>query len=179
MQRRSLIFGVLILIAMGIGLFGAVGSNVTGSSFSAPMGVRSQGNLNNSSDLVVTSPDTVVNRYATLAVNAQAGSARILVTYPGGEYGLRADLLSAGDLIMIVQMAGASISTTNTADYGRISDIGGAGRYELVTISRADGGLITLNPPCGGLLNDYSVSGRVQIVKVPRYNTLTVNTGAS
>jgi len=179
MQRRSLIFGVLILIAMGIGLFGAVASNVTGSSFSAPMSVRSQGNLNNSSDLVVTSPDTVVNRYATLAVNAQAGSARILVTYPGGEYGLRADLLSAGDLIMIVQMAGASISTTNTADYGRISDIGGAGRYELVTISRADGGLITLNPPCGGLLNDYNVSGRVQIVKVPRYNTLTVNTGAS
>ncbi|MFN7828161.1 MAG: hypothetical protein ACK5RR_09385 [Acidobacteriota bacterium] len=175
MRRKLLIFGVL---ALGLLLLGLVRptkeSRLLDPSASAQSGAGA-----NDGDLVVTSPNTIVNRYATLAMNAPAGSSRILVTYPGGEHGLRADLLAPGDLILIVQMAGASINNANNPDYGQITNLNNAGRYEFVAISRADGGLITLNPPCGGLLNDYSVNGRVQIIRVPRYNTLTIAAGAT
>ncbi len=147
----------------------------------APIFVRAASAQSGSGDgdLVVANPNTVVNRYATLAISAPAGSSTILVTYPGGENGLRADLLAPGDLILIVQMAGAAIDNANTANFGQITNLNNAGKYEFVAISRVDGGLITLNPPCGGLLNDYSVDGRVQIIRVPRYNSLTVSSGAS
>ena len=175
MRRKLLIFGVL---ALGLLLLGLVRptkeSRLLDPSASAQSGAGA-----NDGDLVVTSPNTIVNRYATLAMNAPAGSSRILVTYPGGEHGLRADLLAPGDLILIVQMGGASINNANNPDYGQITNLNNAGRYEFVAISRADGGLITLNPPCGGLLNDYSVNGRVQIIRVPRYNTLTIAAGAT
>lgn len=174
MIRTLLIFGVLTLVLLLLGLIRPANESLLGRPVSAQSGSGA-----NDGDLVVTSPNTIVNRYATLAVNALAGSSTILVTYPGGENGLRADLLAPGDLVLIVQMAGAAINNVDNPDYGQVTNLNNAGRYEFVAISRVDGGLITLNPPCGGLLNSYSVNGRVQIIRVPRYNSLTVSSGAS
>src|SRR5215203_5030918 len=57
-------------------------------------------------DLTVTLPNTIVNKYGRLAINAPAGSSMIAVDNPGGPNGLDISTLAAGDLIMIVQMSG-------------------------------------------------------------------------
>ena len=181
MRKMYLIFGILSLSLLALG--GAAKGYLPGlQKLFGSSGVvlaESSGKVGKDGDLVVSSPGTIVNRYATLAVDALAGSAKILVTYPAGDNGLRADLLAAGDLIMIVQMAGATIDSSNTASYGQVTSLNNAGRYEYVTISKVEGGMLTLNPPCGGLLHSYTVNGKVQILRVPRYTSLRVNSGAS
>ena len=129
--------------------------------------------------LVVTAPNTIVNRYAALAVDAPAGASTIAVTNPGGASGLDPATLTPGDLIMIIQMSGATIDSSNTANYGQVTNLNSAGRYEFVTVNAVNGNLITVNPPCGGMRYSYSASGKTQIIRVPQYTTLTVNQGAS
>lgn len=130
-------------------------------------------------DFIVTAPNTVVNLYASLAVNATAGSSMIAVTYPGGPHGLTAGALSSGDLLLIIQMSGATINTSDSASYGQVISLNNAGRYEYVTVNKVEGSMITVNPPCGGLLFDYTANGRVQVIRVPQYSSLTINSGAS
>jgi hypothetical protein len=88
--NTKLVIGVLVLVAAGVCLMGATSSNAAGSRFQTSPTVRAQGVSGYKGTSVVTVPGTVVNHYATLAVSAPAGSSRILVTYPGGEHGLRA-----------------------------------------------------------------------------------------
>lgn len=134
-------------------------------------------------ELVVTAANTIVNKYAILAANAAVGSAQISVTNPGGPNGLDPNTLEAGDLIMIIQMSGASIDTSNTVNFGNVTDLKNAGRHEFITVNQVQGNTITLNPPCGGLKFSYVVSGsesgKVQVIRVPQYTKLTINSGAS
>ena len=130
-------------------------------------------------ELTVTAANTVVNKYGKLAVDAPAGSSMIAVDNPGGANGLDINTLTAGDLIMIVQMSGASIDTSNTPSYGQVTNLNNAGRHEFVTVNKVQGNTITINPPCGGLRYSYTASGKVQIIRVPQYTNLTINSGAS
>lgn len=130
-------------------------------------------------DLTVTQANTVVNKYGKLAVDAPAGASQIAVDNPGGPNGLDINTLTAGDLIMIVQMSGASIDSSNTPTYGTVTNLNNAGRHEFVTVNKVQGNTITINPPCGGLRFNYTASGKVQVIRVPQYTNLTVNTGAS
>lgn len=130
-------------------------------------------------ELTVTAANTVVNKYGKLAIDAPAGSSMIAVNNPGGPNGLDISTLTPGDLIMIVQMSGASIDTSNTPSYGQVTNLNNAGRHEFVTVNKVQGNTITLNPPCGGLRFSYTASGKVQIIRVPQYTSLTINSGAS
>lgn len=134
-------------------------------------------------ELTVTAPNTIVNKYAILAGNAPKGAKDITITNPGGPNGLTPGSLEAGDLIMLIQMSGAAIDTTNTVNYGNVTDLKNAGRYEFITVNKVQGNTITLNPPCGGLKFDYVVAGdqqgKVQVIRVPQYTKLTINNGAS
>jgi uncharacterized repeat protein (TIGR01451 family) len=130
-------------------------------------------------DLVVSQPNTVINRYAILAMDVSAGASSLLVTYPGGDHGLQPEDLSPGDVILVVQMAGATIDTSDSPKFGEVRSLNQAGLYEYLTIHRVDGGLITVRPPCGGVLNHYTASARVQVIRVPRYRSLTVAGGSS
>ncbi len=65
-----------------------------------------------------------------------------------------------------------------TYSYGTVLELGSAGRYELVTVASVAGPTINLNCP-GGLLNDYTVSGNTQVLRVPQYTTLTINGSGS
>jgi len=129
--------------------------------------------------LTVTTPNTIINKYCVLAANAPAGASMITVTNPGGPNGLDPGALTAGDLILIIQMAGATINTGNSPDYGAVTNLNSAGRHEFVTVSSVEGNLIKINPPCGGLRFSYSASGKTQIIRVPQYTSLTINNGAS
>ncbi|MDQ3011572.1 MAG: hypothetical protein M3X11_12805, partial [Acidobacteriota bacterium] len=130
-------------------------------------------------ELIVTLPNTIVNKYGVLAADAPVGASQIAVTNPGGANGLDINTLTAGDLIMLIQMSGALIDTSNAPNYGTVTNINNAGRHEFVTVNQVQGNIITINPPCGGLRFSYTASGKVQVIRVPQYTKLTINSGAS
>ncbi len=78
---------------------------------------------------------------------------------------------AAGDFIMIIQMKGASIDTTNSSTFGSITNINSAGLYEKAQIESVTGNDIILSTL---LTNSYNVSGFVQIVSMPQYQDVTL-----
>ncbi len=128
-------------------------------------------------DLVVAAANTVVNRYATLSANAAVAATSITVANAGGANGLDPATLSPGNLLLVIQMQGAEIDASDTIAYGLVTDLKSAGRYEFITVGSVSGNTITL--ACGGLRFAYTVAGKTQIIRVPQYSNLTVNTGAS
>jgi gliding motility-associated-like protein len=90
--------------------------------------------------------------------------------------------LQVGDLIMIIQMQGSVIKSFSTvggqdSTYGEILNYGGAGNYEFAQVF-AIPNATTIVLDCG-LTHSYTAAGKTQIVRVPRYTSLTVNAGAS
>ena len=123
-------------------------------------------------DFNVTALNTVVNVYAQLA-----GTTANTITVTD----VNANFLSAvspGDLLLIVQMAGATMDVTDTDSYGAVSatNLGNAGHYEFVGVESVSGNVITL--ACA-LQKAYSPTGKTQVVRVPQYGTLTISNGAS
>ena len=116
----------------------------------------------------------VVNEYASLSSSAAAGSAQLTVNSLAGNL----PSLEAGDLILIYQAQGATISGVDSASYGSITNLGSAGRYEFHTVKSIAGNTITLHDfggSCTGLEFSYTTAGKAQVIRVPQYRNLTVN----
>ncbi|MCH8902774.1 MAG: hypothetical protein IIA45_02525, partial [Bacteroidetes bacterium] len=79
---------------------------------------------------------------------------------------------NVGDKVMIAQMKGAIIDTTNTIGFGTITTYNNAGNFEFATIDSINGNDIVLKDPLG---YTYTSSGFVQLVTVPQYNNAIVN----
>ena len=77
----------------------------------------------------------------------------------------------SGDRVLLIQMKGAEIDTSNTASFGTINSYHDAGNYEMLTISSISSTTITFATP---ILRTYNTSGLVQLVKVPVYNNVNV-----
>ncbi|HXF42558.1 MAG TPA: carboxypeptidase-like regulatory domain-containing protein [Pyrinomonadaceae bacterium] len=139
--------------------------------------------LGNDGDYTVTAANTVLNQYAVLAANVSAGATSFSVTNINDLNSAIPQLgpIAAGDLLMIIQMQGATIDTTDTASYGTITNLNGAGNYEFVTIGSISGNTITINGEgcITGLRRSYSTAGRTQVIRVPQFRNLTINSGAS
>lgn len=75
------------------------------------------------------------------------------------------------DRVLIIQMKGATINTANNATFGQITGYGDAGNYEFASIASIAGNVITLSGPLG---LTYTVTGNVQLVRVPVYNNPTI-----
>jgi gliding motility-associated-like protein len=118
--------------------------------------------------LTVSAANTVVNCYTAVTANVTAGSTTVTTT------GTCA--FTCGDLVMIYQAQGATINTTNTAAYGTVTAYNNSGLYEFNYVTQAVGAVLTVQNPW---VNNYTATGRVQIVKVPQYTNLTVNVGGS
>lgn len=145
----------------------------------------------------ITAANTIVNNYTALSANATIGNTSINVASTTG--------YNIGDLVMIIQMQGASIQAcfdTNSGDYsnsipennthGEIFSYNNCGNYEFAEITSIPNGTsIVLD--CG-LKHNYEVTlatiahpspfainlpGKVQVVKVPRYFSLTVSGAGS
>lgn len=141
--------------------------------------------------LTVTTANKIVNEYAVLTADATTGSASIVVDNNGLNTNNRfAGPLSQGDLIMIVQVQGASIFGNTFVDgngvtfgspkdssWGEILNYNNCGNYEIVEVFGVVGNNV-ISLTCG-LQNNYTAAGKVQIVRMPRYTTLTVNNAAS
>ena len=124
----------------------------------------------------VTAKNTVINTYAKLAADAKAGDNTIRV----GDAAALA--LKQGDLILVTQLQGAEIESSDTAGgsgYGLVKSSGGAGSYEIASVKAVDisTNVITLNY-CAGLKNSYAAAGHSQVVRVPQYTALESRTAA-
>lgn len=78
---------------------------------------------------------------------------------------------SQGMDIIIIQMQGALINTSDNSSFGNIQDIRGTGLFERARIMAINGNMITLE---FAILNSYNLDGSVQIVSLPSYQNATV-----
>ncbi len=128
-------------------------------------------------DLTVSGAVTV-NQYAAIATTVSSGATSVTAV------GLAAAMpgLAPGDLVMLYQARGATISTVDTSAYGAVTALNGAGNYEYQTVASVSGNTITFasyGTACTGLRYGYSTAGKAQIIRVPQYRNLTVNSGGS
>ncbi|MCC3156263.1 hypothetical protein LJ737_03390 [Hymenobacter sp. 15J16-1T3B] len=132
----------------------------------AALGARAQAGKDGA--LTINAAGTVVNQYTRLAANATAGSTTVTVASAAG--------LSAGDLVLIIQMQGALINNANTAAYGAVTNLRNAGNYELAVVQAVTGGTLALSQP---LAQSYTANDGAQVVRIPRYTGVTIGSGGS
>jgi uncharacterized repeat protein (TIGR01451 family) len=137
-------------------------------------------------------PAGVVNTYFPATASASAGANVISIGSASGA----ATPIAVGDMLLVIQMQGATISSTNNASYGDgtsgtyangYSAIGQTGLYEFVRAASAvgvGGGTLTIVGGSGsGLLNSYVAAAATnsagqrtfQVVRVPQYANATVS----
>ncbi len=81
---------------------------------------------------------------------------------------------NTGDTVMMIQMKGAVIDSSNTSAFGTITDYKNAGNYEFNYIKSISANIIELK---NKLTRQYDLpNGKVQLVRVPYYTTTTMNT---
>jgi gliding motility-associated-like protein len=133
----------------------------------------------------VAAVNVIVNEYTHLTADASAASTSITVFASGLNVNGRFIAgLAAGDLILIYQAQGAKLNavnagvfgTPNDSSWGEVTNPLNCGLYEFQEVSSVPNAT-TINLNCG-LKNSYSDTGMVQVVRVPRYASLTVNAGA-
>lgn len=120
--------------------------------------------------LTVLSQNVIVNKYIPVTSNITAGSSTVQVASTQNLG------LCPGDLVMIYQAQGASINTSNTSSYGSITNYNSAGLYEFKYVQSINGNIVTTQ---SSFVSNYQVNGKVQLIKVPQYSTLTVNANSS
>jgi len=83
-----------------------------------------------------------------------------------------ASTLNPGDTVLIIQMKGAIIDSTNTANFGTITEYRNAGNYEFNYVNSKTGNVVELK---GNLTRLYDVpNGKVQMIRVPYYENATI-----
>ncbi len=90
------------------------------------------------------------------------------------EVQVKDNVFTPGDRVMIIQMKGASINTTNTANYGDVNSFNNAGYYEMTEVKGISKDTVTfINPLC----HEFNPEDSVQLIKVPVYPGDAVVTG--
>lgn len=139
---------------------------------------------------VITGSGAIYNRYSPLAQSAFAGSSFVVVgnttdleapAIPGAIHDCYlSNNLESCDLLMIIKTQGSSINTGNTSAYGNITSYNGVGEYELFEVGTVNNNTITLAGGCKLNKNYFiSTTQRVQVIRIPRFTTLTINNAAS
>ncbi|MEI6766420.1 MAG: gliding motility-associated C-terminal domain-containing protein [Bacteroidota bacterium] len=126
---------------------------------------------------VISTAAVAVNEYTVLTSDALSGSTTLAVgssqlntngRFPG--------TLAPGDLIFIIQVQGASIQGGEWWwNWGYVDNYLNTGNNEFAEVLAVPGTTsIQLSCP---LKNNYTASGRVEVIRVPRYTSLTINSG--
>ncbi|MEM6264203.1 MAG: T9SS type A sorting domain-containing protein [Bacteroidota bacterium] len=74
-----------------------------------------------------------------------------------------------GDLVLLIQMQGATIQTGNTSTFGEVTSYNGVGQYELSTICEINGNTLRMENTFSNTV--YNVGSGLQLIRVPVYNT--------
>ena len=124
----------------------------------------------------VTAAGTIVNEYTTLTADALAGTSMLTVTSSSlNANGRFPAALAPGDLVLIIQIQGASMTSPDDSTYGTIISMGNCGRQELAEVAAVPTAT-SIQLSCA-LQNSYTWVGRAQVVRVPRYASITINSG--
>ncbi|MGA9752001.1 MAG: hypothetical protein WBS54_09450, partial [Acidobacteriota bacterium] len=130
----------------------------------------------------------VINTYYPLTASVSAGATSI----PVGSSAGASTPISAGDLLLVMQMQAAQIDADDSSNYGDGStgsgytSLNGAGSYEYVVAQGpvSSGSVPILGAgPGGGTLNGYLVGPSTatqgqetaQVIRVPQYSTATLS----
>jgi hypothetical protein len=125
----------------------------------------------------------VVNTYFPATASAAAGATSItLGAHATGDAGVA---IATGDLLLVIQMQGATINAVNSSAYGDGSTGSGAtsstaGTYEYAVangnLATTGGTLAIKGTNSNGLNHAYTASGssRFQVIRVPQYNAPTI-----
>ncbi len=126
----------------------------------------------------ITRRDTRVNEFTFLLSDAESGSDTLHVHDAGLNAHGRFDRdLGEGDLILVMQMQGAVIDgEPEDKSWGRILDYGNSGNWGFGRVARVADETLELEAP---LQHGYDAGGRVQIVRVPRYDSMVIHSKAS
>ncbi len=130
----------------------------------------------------------VVNTYYPATANAAAGATSITVgAHATGDAGTA---IAVNDLLLVIQMQGATINTSNSSSYGDGTGAGSgaisttAGHYEYVVAQSAlatTGGSVTIKGTGSGngLINAYTTGSgaHFQVIRVPQYAAPTIGAG--
>lgn len=140
----------------------------------------------------ITAANTIINSYYPGTGNPVSGTISLVVGTINAAGS--ATPVAAGDLILIIQMQGADINSTNTNSYGDgvssatasgyLSTNLYAGYYEYANVASVAGTTINLTYP---LINNYytrafSAGNSIrsyQVIRVPRYYNLVINASSS
>ncbi|MFN8182168.1 MAG: PKD domain-containing protein [Bacteroidia bacterium] len=126
----------------------------------------------------VTAAGTIVNEYTTLTADALAGTSMLTVTSSSlNANGRFPAALAPGDLVLIIQIQGASMTSPDDSTYGTIISMGNCGRQELAEVAAVPTAT-SIQLSCA-LQNSYTWVGRAQVVRVPRYASITINSGGT
>ncbi len=120
--------------------------------------------------LIISTANYVVNKYCPVSQNINSGSSAFVLA-TNTSFGL-----CPGDLVMIYQAQGAAIDVTNTPVYGNITSYNSAGLYEFKYVQSVNLNTITVQTT---FTNSYASAGKIQMIKVPQYTTLTINPGGN
>ncbi len=152
----------------------------------------------------ITNADSIVNVYTNLTTKANAGATTIKVG--NGSIVQTGDLVMIIQVQGAIIQAGRVIPDPaggpeapapglNPEDWGKVLNLQNTGKYELREVASVSGNTITLTCPlqntydfqytskCSSNPGDRNLSGtcnftaKVEIVKVPRYQSLTINAG--
>lgn len=169
LTTRTIVFSSICFFA-ALSLFLVIGN--FGTSKQAMAGLSMHGAK------TVSTSNAILNEYTNLTANAAAGATTLTV----GTSTLNANSrfsgnLANGELIMIIQMQGATIDVSNTSSYGNITAYNNCGNYEFIEVTGTSGGS-TINLKTA-LAKNYTSSGKVQVIRVPRYSSFTINNSAS
>lgn len=129
----------------------------------------------------VFNASVVLNQYAALTADVEVGDTAVQVANVGTLNSSLFGALTSGDLLLIIQMQGADIDTSDSAAYGTVTNLRSAGLHEFVEVASVNTGtdVITLSTGCGGLKNAYTVSGKTQIVRVPQFSALSLQSSGT
>ena len=141
----------------------------------------------------------VVNAYYPPSAVGTAAAGSNSINLGPAAAGSAATNIASGDLVLIIQMQGAQINSTNTTSYGDgipghpfgSTSLGATGVFEFVTatnttpVTPAAGGTLTFigTGANNGLLNSYTSAAATatqgiqtfQVIRVPQYATATLS----
>lgn len=152
LKARLVIIGSVFALAtaVGIGVFISLNVGAPGKAMAAPSTLTG-----------------VINSY----LRVTAISSR---TFTADNLSGTASDFGVGKTIMVYQVKGANINTTNSSSYGTITALNNAGLYEFAVVSAFSGsGPYTIT--VSALTNNYNAAGAVQLISVPTYVDATVS----
>lgn len=105
----------------------------------------------------------VINHYT--AVTRQIGcDSAVIVT--------DASAFAAGNRVLLIQMKGAQVHTSDNSAFGSIIDYRSAGHYEFLEVLSANGNTITFTTR---FVHAYDVAHAVQLIRVPTFDNVIVD----